>query len=561
MQRFLESLFGELPDGLHFLVWELPRKYSHWHTASTIGGAVEYATKKLADADLYYGVGFSPSALGLKARCPKNRIAGTVGVWCDVDLSDPVHSKKNLPATQEEALDILSCFPEPSWTIHSGHGLQLLWLYPEPWVFDGEEERQEASELSAAWIYSIRERFRAKGYDVDSTIDLSRILRLPGTRNLKDPSSPKDVKVIAESSARYTPDDLGAYISETARQGAETKASASAPEGSTFVLDPMGEPSMSAFVALMENDPKFAKSWSHKRRDLKDQSASSYDMSLASLAVMAGWSDQEVVNLLVAHRRKHGADLKLREDYYSRTLAAAKINAFGDTSSVSAIEAAEQVQNDDAVPEDEKRTELLKAISTATKCRITRITKYLSDPPQYRVYSGTDSARFRSPDDLVNQTKFRATLCGAFNRMIPRYKDGEWTKLVQLILDAREDEEAGAEATEKGAIISWLEEYLKDRPPVDDPRETIEPGYPVRIDGVVHISTKPLIQWLWTAMRERYSAQMLGPMLSNIGAVQRRVHLEGEDGRTTRSLWALPEGGYGWNTESTDLQEQGKRGI
>ena len=213
------------------------------------------------------------------------------------------------------------------------------------------------------------------------------------------------------------------------------------------------------------------------------------------------------------------------------------------------------------MPEDEKRAELLKAISAATKCRITRITKYLSDPPQYRVYSGTDSARFRSPDDLVNQTKFRATLCGAFNRMIPRYKDGEWTKLVQLILDAREDEEAGAEATEKGAIISWLEEYLKDRPPVDDPRETIEPGYPVRIDGVVHISTKPLFQWLWTAMRERYSAQMLGPMLSNIGAAQRRVHLEGEDGRTTRSLWALPEGGYGWNTESTDLPEQGKRGI
>jgi hypothetical protein len=555
LQRFLESLFGELPDGLHFLVWELPRKYSHWYTASTIGGAVEYATKKLADADLYYGVGFSPSALGLKARCPKNRIAGTVGVWCDVDLSDPVHSKKNLPATQEEALDILSCFPEPSWTIHSGHGLQLLWLYPEPWVFDGEEERQEASELSAAWIYSIRERFRAKGYDVDSTIDLSRILRLPGTRNLKDPSSPKDVKVIAESSARYTPDDLGAYISETAMQGAETKASASAPEGSTFVLDPMGEPSMSAFVALMENDSKFAKSWGHKRRDLKDQSASSYDMSLASLAVMAGWSDQEVVNLLVAHRRKHGADLKLREDYYSRTLAAAKRTAFGDTVSSQAIEDVEQLKNDDTITEDEKRAEILNAISGALKIKITRIVRYTTDPTQYRVYSGMDNAKFKSPDEYIQQTKFRATLFGAFKRLPTTFKAEEWAKLLQLMADIMEDEDAGDEATEKGSIIGWLEGYLKDRPPVPI-TESFEPGYPVIIDGIIHISTKPLIQWLWTSVREKHTAQALGPMLSSIGAEQRRIHVESDYGRTTRSLWALPEGEYEWNTGYTDPLEQ-----
>ena len=555
MQNFLTSLFGEIPDNLRFLIWELPRKYSHWHSASDIQGAVDYATKKREEADLYYGVGLSPRPLGIKARCPSSQIAGVVGVWADIDIADPVHSKNNLPSTAEEALSILGDLPSPTWLIHSGHGLQALWLYKEPWIFDDDAERKGAAELSAAWIYTIRERFRSKGYDVDSTIDLARLLRLPGTMNLKDPKNPCEVKVLSELDERYSIDDLEGYITGTAWEAARKRSGNTSAGTASFVLDPMGEPSMSAFVALMENEPKFAKSWSHKRRDLKDQSASSYDMSLAALAVIAGWNDQQVVNLLVAHRRKHGADLKLREDYYSRTLAAAKSTAFGGTVSAQAIEDVEQLKNDDTIPEDEKRAAILNAISGALKIKITRIVRYTTDPTQYRVYSGMDNAKFKSPDEYIQQTKFRATLFGAFKRLPPTFKAEEWVKLLQLMADIMEDEDAGDEATEKGSIIGWLEGYLKDRPPVPI-TESFEPGYPVIIDGIIHISTKPLIQWLWTSVREKHTAQALGPMLSNIGAEQRRVHIESDCGRTTRSLWALPEGEYEWNTGYTDPLEQ-----
>ena len=64
--------------------------------------------------------------------------------------------------------------------------------------------------------------------------------------------------------------------------------------------------------------------WEHHRPDLKDQSPSSYNMSLADTAVRAGWPDQEVVNAMICWRRIHGCDLKLRERYYELTLARAK---------------------------------------------------------------------------------------------------------------------------------------------------------------------------------------------------------------------------------------------
>ena len=46
-------------------------------------------------------------------------------------------------------------------------------------------------------------------------------------------------------------------------------------------------------------------------------------MALANFAVEAGWPDQEVCNLLIAFRRRHGLEPKLRENYYVVTIAKA----------------------------------------------------------------------------------------------------------------------------------------------------------------------------------------------------------------------------------------------
>ena len=83
-------------------------------------------------------------------------------------------------------------------------------------------------------------------------------------------------------------------------------------------------PPLLKFEALLKANPKFRRSWEQDRKDMTDQSASAYDLSMATIALGAGWSDQEVVSLLICWRRKHGHDLKLRENYYGVTLDKAK---------------------------------------------------------------------------------------------------------------------------------------------------------------------------------------------------------------------------------------------
>jgi len=92
-----------------------------------------------------------------------------------------------------------------------------------------------------------------------------------------------------------------------------------------LVLDPYAVPPKLKFGLLAEIDRKFVTSWNHQRPDLTDQSPSAFDLSLAVFAAIIGWSDQEIVNLLIAHRRRHGADLKLRPDYYRMTIRKARI--------------------------------------------------------------------------------------------------------------------------------------------------------------------------------------------------------------------------------------------
>jgi hypothetical protein len=92
------------------------------------------------------------------------------------------------------------------------------------------------------------------------------------------------------------------------------------------VLNLGANPPVEKSKLLSELEPRFALSWQHRRPDLKDQSASGYDMSLAVFAAGAGWTDAEIIPLLLAHRRKYSADLK-RPDYYIRTVQKSRVFA------------------------------------------------------------------------------------------------------------------------------------------------------------------------------------------------------------------------------------------
>src|SRR5690242_20432855 len=116
---FLETLFAGKPDELQMLLWSLPEKRSHWF--QNVEDAIEFAESQ-QERDLYVGVGLSNKDYGANRRCPSDEIAGIVGLWADLDLKSEAHAKTALPATVEEALQILPDQMPPTFVIRTGNG-------------------------------------------------------------------------------------------------------------------------------------------------------------------------------------------------------------------------------------------------------------------------------------------------------------------------------------------------------------------------------------------------------------------------------------------------------
>ena len=317
--EFLRLLWGDVPPG-QVLVWRLPSKQSTWFRS---WDNVDKFCAVHAKEDIYTGVSLmSKDAIpGANFRTSNVNAAAIAGLWADIDLAGPVHKKPGLPTRMDDVLDVLVA---PTVVIHSGHGLQAWWLFERPWVFVDVVEQALARQLTSHWHTLVAGSFRQHDWTLDATHDLARVMRLPGTINHK--AAPREVQVI-----KSRPDQrldrlqlLDRLPAEPPRLATQPPRTAVEPLIGEISLSPDAMPPLALFEALAAASEKFMRSWLHQRPDMLDQSASAYDMSLASIAVQAEWRDQEIANLLIAHRRERGEDLKLREDYYRRTILKAR---------------------------------------------------------------------------------------------------------------------------------------------------------------------------------------------------------------------------------------------
>jgi hypothetical protein len=103
--------------------------------------------------------------------------------------------------SKEEVLSSIGELPflEPSYLIDSGHGYHLLWLFREALEVGKEISIEEYERTNG----TIQDRLGA-----DHTKDISRILRLPGSINVKNPEKPVSAAIIRESDMRYEYDDF-----------------------------------------------------------------------------------------------------------------------------------------------------------------------------------------------------------------------------------------------------------------------------------------------------------------------------------------------------------------
>jgi len=205
--RFLNALFSNLESG-HVYLWTLP-DYRTWSfPVDDLKMMINAAQAIQDDRDVYFGLGGSNLPIDDNKRPLANNVSFIPALWMDIDILGPAHKQTDLPKTVEEALSALPDFLAPSITVSSGNGLHMYWLLKEAWIFDTQEENLRASNLMIRLQAYIKSLAGERGWKFDSTADLSRVLRVPGTLNHKlGQSKPVFITQFNED-IRYDPSEL-----------------------------------------------------------------------------------------------------------------------------------------------------------------------------------------------------------------------------------------------------------------------------------------------------------------------------------------------------------------
>lgn len=551
---FLDALWGRVPGEQHFLIWTMPDKRSRWFRTSEQGvhSAAE-TIEGLEDNDVYMGVALAGQSYGGRQRVSAAATVGMSALWADVDYADSgAHKKPNLPPTIDDAIGLVrEALPEPSIFVHSGNGLQVWWLFEEHWHFADDRQRAAAADLAQRWNNQLRNVASEHGWTVDATHDLARVMRVPGTLNHK--SSPaKTCQILEMSGDVYPVADLQDLVKAATPQQITFPAANDSPPGVgasfasgdvAFELRADAVPPFEKWEALRQADRQVQKTWDRKRTDIGDQSPSGYDMALANYAAMASWTDQEVIDLLIAHRRNHGDDLKLnRPDYYARTLHTARDGAARSNAADAIDTALYKLESTSTEQErDEQRLELLDWLSPMLRTGINRIERYGTEPSHFRMLTEAGWVNLGTVEQLLNQNTVRARMVDITRSVFPRVKAAQWDRIAEAVVRAAIDVDMGPEPTIVGSMNAWLDEYLDQHPPAGEIDESVATSRTpfLSADGYVNIFPSHFRLWLERAENERMSLRDITMRLRMAGGRPWKANVIVAGRPTSRSVWSV----------------------
>jgi hypothetical protein len=557
-QIYLNLLFGNKAPEEYVLLWTLEDHKSAWFKdVNELLKAMEtpaYSTK-----DIYAGVCTSHEDMGIYNRCEQAKVASLGGLWIDLDINVGGHKKKNYPPTVEDAMAALVGVPKPSMIVQTGHGVHMYWLFRERYLVRTLEDSQNAHDFSERWQAWIRYCLQQKGWTVDGTFDLARVLRIPGTFNFKDPAHPIAVSLIDSNGTLYDWEDLQAKIPKNIQT-----------LNQSMIVTPSNEVSIGSLILASDRDVgagvidlltrrfgnKFLKSF---RRDKVlssgDDSASAYDESLASYAVMADLDDQTIADLIITSRRNAQQDLKLRQGYYQLTIGKMRKLHENDAKRSEALESLSQqiettpATNLDILPSEEVQKKNLEALSSVLGFRIDHIFRSDIDPePEYWMQiNGSRRVKIGSIDSIIKLDKFTAKIMTLIGEIVPEFKKDDWLKIVKMMFHCAEPTTGEEEGQFNNQVRRLLASYLFVSNIYDDKNEALTETKlaPFRDEhGQVYIVLDSFSRWIRENRSDNFEqkGQQLAPLLSNIGCkssvVSYNSTITGKN--MQRRVWSVP---------------------
>jgi len=478
---FIDELFGtKEPDDL-ILIWQYPSKKTHrFQSIEDAANLIESNLDK--QIDYYIGCGLQDIQHKNKpGRGLASDVVAIPGFWIDIDFGVNGHKPgKLLPPTIDDALLlVLGNGFDPTMIVNSGNGIHAWWLFKEVWKFANDAERQMASDISRRLQETIQYNASKLGWAVDSTMDLSRVLRPVGTKNWKDSSNPKPVTLHQYSQIRYS--DAGeidrflmqetelSCLSVNQKQPPVSKQQRDEIVGDGLTISENADPDYDMINQLCCLDVKFAGSWNKRRTDMKDQTNSSYHMSIANICAQNGLNPQEIADIIVAWQRRHGQDMAkvLRPKYIADTVCKAMSRTNLDLCEQPVKPEGtkkEHGSKEKAGSSDDDNRKRLKQI---TGIDIIRVKKYAQEiGAQYVMETTSGNITFKTVSQLTTLGTFKNTVFEALN-VYPQIAPSVWPGAINIIGKLTVDIEVGTDSTLEGRIGTWLTYYLYSKFPCD----------------------------------------------------------------------------------------------
>jgi hypothetical protein len=547
-RRFVEAVFGRIFAPSWALVWTFPDLVSRW-SVDADSASID-AARCAETQDTYIGC-------CLRAKKPRkgrggiDSVSALHAVWLDIDhQSEHRKSNENLPETVEQCNEILELIElRPSIEVLSGYGVQAWWLFRAPLVIDDGDSRAEASTLVEAFTRRTQRLAKvAGGWRVDSAFSLDHVLRLPGTLNWKEKTSPRPVSIRYECAARYRIEELQELCVEELYEVERKRAAEAGRVGTevgplTLVQDL--EPPAAKLMAALDNEPKFRRTWRRQRPELSDQSQSGYDMALATFAAGWSWDDQEILALLVAHCRQHGTSELKRLGYYQRTIARAHdlVASRGQTPEAEALEIDKAIAAGPA--------EAVQVLRDKLRIPVSGLKKRDGDPARYYlVLDGHGDVALGEARKVLSQGAVRSAVLEATGHLIPPRKQGAWDSIVRLLFSVIEIVRI-EENQRRNETISWIESYLEKltvpeqwvegtHEHSEEFRDAVTTRRPFRTNGHVFVNTEGLRAVLDASNIAKIAAQELRYRLSEVGFDPQDITAKVGGRAVRRTYWAGP---------------------
>lgn len=206
--EFLRLMFADGPG--HVAISTKARNFAAcYYSLDDLDRAGRDAQSDGARTDVY--VSALPSYPTARGRTKRETTAGLVALFADIDVAGEGHAVHGLqhPSIEEGRRIVDAIGVPPSVVVWSGNGFHVWWRLAAPIEFFDDDDRAAGLALVSDFDETVRLRGHDMGRHVDGIGDGARLLRVPGTWNLKDPTAPKQVAVIHhDPAALYSESDL-----------------------------------------------------------------------------------------------------------------------------------------------------------------------------------------------------------------------------------------------------------------------------------------------------------------------------------------------------------------